>query len=65
MTPLWCRVVGGPVPEGTLACLFAWGRVEPSSYMVVAACCDAGETFGKGGSRKGYGGECALAQRVF
>lgn len=51
----------GPVSEGTRAWSFAWGHFDPSSLMVVAACCDAGETFGKGGFRKGYGSEGALA----
>lgn len=51
--------------EGTRAWLFAWGRFDPSSLTVVAACCDAGETFGKGGFRKGCGAGGALAQRVF
>ena len=50
-----------PVSEGTRASLFAWGRFDPSSLMVVAAYCDASETFRKGGSYKGCGGECALA----
>ncbi|ELR03119.1 hypothetical protein GMDG_05952 [Pseudogymnoascus destructans 20631-21] len=54
-----------PVSEGTQAWPFVWGHFHHSSLMVVAACCDAGETFGKGDSRKGYGGECALARRVF
>lgn len=54
----WCE---DPVSEGTWAWLFAWGRFDPSSLMVVAACCDAGETFGKGGLRKGSGAGCALA----
>jgi hypothetical protein len=53
--------VEDPVLEGTRASLFAWGRFDPSSLMVVAACCDASEAFRKGGSRKGFGVEGALA----
>ncbi len=51
---------GDPVSVGIRAWPFAWGRFDPSSLMVVAACCEAGETFGKGGFRKGCGAGCAL-----
>jgi hypothetical protein len=53
--------VEDPMSEGTQASLFAWGRFDPSSLMVVAACCNASEMFREGGSHKGCSSECALA----